>query len=109
MSLSLLQSYSSEEEEEKREELDYDNSDDGGGGDDLRNDSVSSNRYKPLFDPNPSSCSSLPSALDAFSEVSIIIKHISNTIIAEQRAYFNFSLSFFFGFLNWRFRGHRNF
>ena len=70
MSLSLLQGYSSEEEEEeeeKAEEFDYYDSDDGGK---RRNDQVSDNRYKPLFDPNPSSSSSLPSAFDAFSEVS---------------------------------------
>lgn len=64
MSLSLIQSYSSsEEEEEQEEELHYDNSDDD------QKDDVPQNRYKPFFNPNPSSSSLLPSALDAFSEV----------------------------------------
>lgn len=68
MSLSLLQSYSSEEEEEGGEEavreLRYDED-----SDEDRNNGGSINRYKPLFDPNPASSSSLPSAFDAFSEV----------------------------------------
>ncbi|XP_027112866.1 uncharacterized protein LOC113761758 isoform X2 [Coffea eugenioides] len=80
MSLSLLQGYSSEEEEEeeeKAEEFDYYDSDDGGK---RRNDQVSDNRYKPLFDPNPSSSSSLPSAFDAFSEVSGPPEFLNNSV-----------------------------
>ncbi|XP_027106292.1 uncharacterized protein [Coffea arabica] len=80
MSLSLLQGYSSEEEEEeeeKAEEYDYYDSDDGGK---RRNDQVSDNRYKPLFDPNPSSSSFLPSAFDAFSEVSGPPEFLNNSV-----------------------------
>lgn len=63
MSLSLIQGYSSSEEEEQEQEPQYDKSDDD------ENDHVPQNRYKPFFNPNPSSSSLLPSALDVFSEV----------------------------------------
>lgn len=63
MSLTLLQGYSSEEEEEEEAP------DDEEVSDSERNNGASVNRYKPLFDPNPASTSSLPSAFDAFSEV----------------------------------------
>ncbi|KAL3515546.1 hypothetical protein ACH5RR_022448 [Cinchona calisaya] len=81
MSLSLLQGYSSEEEEEEKQntqELNSDEDDD----DHRRNqsDGVSSNRYKPLVDPNPPSSSSLPSALDAFSEVSRPPEFLNNSV-----------------------------
>lgn len=72
MSLTLLQGYSSsEEEEEEEEEAPYDDE----VSDGERNNGASDNRYKPLFDPNPASTSSLPSAFDAFSEVSISYFH----------------------------------
>ncbi|KAL2476901.1 hypothetical protein Fot_46493 [Forsythia ovata] len=69
MSLSLLQSYSSAEEEEEGDgelgDPQFQNS-----SDDEENGAVSKNpSYKPLFDSNPPSSSSLPSAFDAFSEV----------------------------------------
>lgn len=66
MSLSLIQGYSSAEEEEEQEEPQYQKS-----SSDEENDDVipQKNRYKPIFDPNPASSSSLPSALAAFSEV----------------------------------------
>lgn len=75
MSLTLLQSYSSAEEEEDdagegEEQPGYDKSEDE---DDDDEDGVPQNRYKPLFNPNPSSSSSLPSALDAFSEVRFVL------------------------------------
>lgn len=76
MSLTLLQSYSSAEEDEDvagegEEQPGYDKSEDE--DDDGENGTVPQNRYKPLFDPNPSSSSSLPSALDAFSEVRFVL------------------------------------
>ncbi|XP_049401286.1 uncharacterized protein LOC125865146 [Solanum stenotomum] len=76
MSLSLIQSYSSseEEEQEQEEEPHYDNSDD-----DLKDD-VPQNRYKPFFNPNPSSSSLLPSALDAFSEISGPPEFLNNSV-----------------------------
>ncbi|KAH0720367.1 hypothetical protein KY290_005307 [Solanum tuberosum] len=76
MSLSLIQSYSSseEEEQEQEEEPHYDYSDD-----DLKDD-VPQNRYKPFFNPNPSSSSLLPSALDAFSEISGPPEFLNNIV-----------------------------
>ncbi|KAK4377189.1 hypothetical protein RND71_003485 [Anisodus tanguticus] len=74
MSLSLIQGYSSAEEEEQEQEPHYDNSDDD------ENDDFPQNRYKPLFDPNPSSSSSLPSALDAFSEISGPPEFLNNSV-----------------------------
>nr|GMD91611.1 uncharacterized protein LOC109164599 [Ipomoea batatas] len=82
MSLTLLQSYSSAEEEEDdagegEEQPGYDKSEDE---DDDDEDGVPQNRYKPLFNPNPSSSSSLPSALDAFSEVSGPPEFLNNSV-----------------------------
>lgn len=76
MSLSLIQSYSSseEEEQEQEEEPHYDNSDD-----DLKDD-VPQNRYKPFFNSNPSSSSLLPSARDAFSEISGPPEFLNNSV-----------------------------
>ncbi|KAL8540609.1 hypothetical protein ACS0TY_002021 [Phlomoides rotata] len=81
MSLSLLQGYSSAEEEEDdpqrllQEELSTDDDSD---------DVIPKTRrsYKPLVDPNPPSSSSLPSAFDAFSEVSGPPQFL-NTVVQE--------------------------
>lgn len=69
MSLALLQSYSSAEEEE--DAALHQLSEDEVSSDDEQNGAVSSTTrsYKPLYDTNPASSSSLPSALVAFSEV----------------------------------------
>ncbi|CAN4125112.1 unnamed protein product [Withania somnifera] len=72
MSLSLIQGYSSAEEEEQDPQ--YDKSSDEEGDD------VPLNHYKPLFDPKPSSSSSLPSALDAFSEISGPPEFLNNSV-----------------------------
>lgn len=72
MSLSLIQGYSSAEEEEQ--EPQYDKSSDE------ENDGVPQNRYKSLFDPKPSSSSSLPSALDVFSEISGPPEFLNNSV-----------------------------
>ncbi|CAH9139491.1 unnamed protein product [Cuscuta epithymum] len=82
MSLTLLQSYSSAEEDEGdvQEQSDYDKSEDE---DDGQNYVVSHNRYRPLVDPSPSSSSYLPSALDAFSEVSGPPEFLNNSIDSE--------------------------
>ncbi|KAI7757206.1 hypothetical protein M8C21_023714 [Ambrosia artemisiifolia] len=88
MSLSLLEGYSSPEEEEQQQTyLSSENEDDE---DDLDtpNDDVSGNPTtgndfkKPLFDPpNPSaSSSSLPSAFDAFSEISRPPQFLNNSV-----------------------------
>lgn len=71
MSLSLLQSYSSAEEEE--EDAQHQLLEDQISSDEDQNDAVprTIRSYKPLFDSDPPSSSSLPSALDAFSEVII--------------------------------------
>ncbi|KAK4357821.1 hypothetical protein RND71_023431 [Anisodus tanguticus] len=74
MSLSLIQGYSSAEEEEQEQKPQYDKSSDE------ENDDVPQNRYKPLFDPNPSSSSLLPSALDAFSEISGPPEFLNNSV-----------------------------
>ncbi|KAI3448264.1 hypothetical protein Pfo_004929 [Paulownia fortunei] len=79
MSLALLQGYSSAEEEEDdqqqllREEV---------SSDDEANDAVlkTSRSYKPLFDPNPPSSSSLPSAFDVFSEISGPPQFLNNSV-----------------------------
>ncbi|XP_073145742.1 uncharacterized protein [Henckelia pumila] len=68
MSLTLLQSYSSAEEDEviNDEHLLIEQI----SSEDDANDAVPKTRsYKPLFDPNPQSSSSLPSAFDVFSEI----------------------------------------
>ncbi|XP_019168665.1 PREDICTED: uncharacterized protein LOC109164599 [Ipomoea nil] len=80
MSLTLLQGYSSAEEEEDdagegEEQLGYDKPED-----DDDDGAVPQNRYKPLFNPNPSSSSSLPSALDAFSEVLAPPEFLNNSV-----------------------------
>lgn len=72
MSLALIQGYSSAEEEEQ--EPQYDKSSDE------ENDDIPQNRYRPFFDPNPSSSSSLPSALDAFSEISGPPEFLNNSV-----------------------------
>ncbi|KAL1544381.1 hypothetical protein AAHA92_21242 [Salvia divinorum] len=80
MSLSLLQSYSSADEDEE---------------DQLSDDDISSSdepshavprtirSYKPLFDSDPPSSSSLPSALDAFSEVEGPPQFLNNSVKDE--------------------------
>lgn len=80
MSLALLQGYSSEEKEEE-EEATYDEE----VSDGERNNGASVNRYKPLFDPNPASSSSLPSAFDAFSEISGPPQFLNNCVEEENR------------------------
>ncbi|XP_075494394.1 uncharacterized protein LOC142531982 [Primulina tabacum] len=79
MSLALLQSYSSAEEDE----LIHDEhlSQDQISSDDDANDAVPKTRsYKPLFDPNPHSSSSLPSAFDAFSEIAAPPQFLNNSV-----------------------------
>ncbi|KAL7082479.1 hypothetical protein ACP275_14G101000 [Erythranthe tilingii] len=79
MSLSLLQGYSSAEEDDgdqlvlQEEQL---------SSDDEANDAVpkTSRSYKPLTDPNPPSSSSLPSAFDAFSEISGPPQFLNNSV-----------------------------
>ncbi|KAL0454392.1 UNVERIFIED_CONTAM: hypothetical protein Slati_0778400 [Sesamum latifolium] len=79
MSLALLQGYSSAEEEDddqqqlSREEI---------SSDDEETDAVqrTSRSYKPLFDPNPPSSSALPSAFDAFSEISGPPQFLNNSV-----------------------------
>ncbi|KAI3789021.1 hypothetical protein L2E82_01805 [Cichorium intybus] len=85
MSLSLLQGYSSAEEEE--DEQKYINSSDDEEDDDRRHEDASGDRTinnnfkKPLFDPpNPSTSSSLPSALVAFSEISGPPQFLNNSV-----------------------------
>ncbi|KAG8364134.1 hypothetical protein BUALT_Bualt19G0095200 [Buddleja alternifolia] len=79
MSLSLLQGYSSAEEEEDDEQqlLQEEIS-----SDDEENDAVpkTTRSYKPLFDPNPASSSALPSAFDAFSEISGPPQFLNNSV-----------------------------
>ncbi|PIN02043.1 hypothetical protein CDL12_25446 [Handroanthus impetiginosus] len=78
MSLTLLQGYSSaeEEEDEQQQFLGEENS-----SDDQENDAVPKTRsYKPLFDPNPASSSSLPSAFDAFSQISEPPQFLNNSV-----------------------------
>ncbi|XP_009622667.1 uncharacterized protein [Nicotiana tomentosiformis] len=77
MSLSLIQGYSSAAEEEEQEEPQYQKS-----SSDEENDDVvpHKNRYKPIFDPNPVSSSSLPSALAAFSEISGPPQFLNNSV-----------------------------
>ncbi|KAG8500423.1 hypothetical protein CXB51_004356 [Gossypium anomalum] len=78
MSLSLLQGYSSAEDEEPAEpdHIHYgdssDDDDDYGGGGGIKNHSAAPKRYdSSVFDfPDPSRKSDLPSAFDAFSQVS---------------------------------------
>uniref|UniRef100_A0A5B7A342 Uncharacterized protein n=1 Tax=Davidia involucrata TaxID=16924 RepID=A0A5B7A342_DAVIN len=84
MSLALLQGYSSAEEEADVDQLQFQNSSDDEEDDD---DDASVNRSignKPLFDlPKPSSSgvgSSLPSAFDAFSEVSGPPEFLNNCV-----------------------------
>ncbi|KAA8545599.1 hypothetical protein F0562_020383 [Nyssa sinensis] len=83
MSLALIQGYSSAEEEADVDQLQFRNSSDEEDDDD----DVSENRSignKPLFDlPNPSSSaggSLLPSAFDAFSEVSGPPEFLNNSV-----------------------------
>ncbi|CAA2969523.1 Hypothetical predicted protein [Olea europaea subsp. europaea] len=82
MSLSLLQGYPSAEEEEGHGELGdpkcQNSSDNEENGVVLNNPS-----YKPLFDPNPPSSSSLPSAFDAFSEVAGPPRFLNNHVQEE--------------------------
>ncbi|KZV22758.1 hypothetical protein F511_05390 [Dorcoceras hygrometricum] len=79
MSLALLQSYSSAEEDEivNEEHLSQDQI----SSEDDSNEAVCKARsYKPLFDPNPQSSSSLPSALDAFSEIAGPPQFLNNSV-----------------------------
>ncbi|XP_052192064.1 uncharacterized protein LOC127801197 [Diospyros lotus] len=83
MSLALLQGYSSAEEEEEGEAENYDFQDSSGDDDGERNGIVSDYATKPLFDlPKPSSRggSSLPSAFDAFTEVSGPPRFLNNCV-----------------------------
>lgn len=82
MSLSLLQSYSSEEEEVLDGAIDSgQESDDQSSSGDEDASRLSHNRYKPLSDPNPSSSSLLPSAAAAFSEVSGPPEFLNNSVV----------------------------
>ncbi|KAJ0514042.1 hypothetical protein HanRHA438_Chr10g0456101 [Helianthus annuus] len=88
MSLSLLQGYSSPEEEEEQDKQPYLTSDEDEDEDlhspnkHVSGDPTTGNDFnKPLFDPpNPSSSSSLPSALDAFSEISRPPQFLNNSV-----------------------------
>ncbi|CAK9163115.1 unnamed protein product [Ilex paraguariensis] len=83
MSLALVQGYLSADEEEEQEPKDLNSSDDDDDDDDDDGD-ISNNRsgYKPLFDfsANPSSSSSLPSALDIFSQISAPPEFLNNCV-----------------------------
>lgn len=80
MSLTLLQTYSSAEEDE--EEIHYQNSSSDEEEEASRADGSRARRIsnKPLFDPNPPSSSLLPSALDAFYEVSGPPQFLNNAV-----------------------------
>lgn len=89
MSLALLQSYSSADEDEDAPP--HQLSEDEVSSADEQNGAVSSTTrsYKPLFDTNPASSSSLPSALDAFSEV-----NLHNFLLLNRLFLFLYFLSF---------------
>ncbi|KAL6531680.1 hypothetical protein OROMI_028043 [Orobanche minor] len=71
MSLVLLQGYSSaEEEDDDQHQFIQDDVSSDDEADDAVPESGRLRSYKPLFDPNPPSSSSLPSAFEVFSEVS---------------------------------------
>ncbi|XP_076959660.1 uncharacterized protein LOC143635803 [Bidens hawaiensis] len=85
MSLSLIQGYSSseEEEEDNKEQQPYLTSDEDEYEDpDSRERRTTGNDFKtPLYHPpNPSASSSLPSALDAFSEISRPPQFLNNSV-----------------------------
>ncbi|KAD6795402.1 hypothetical protein E3N88_06298 [Mikania micrantha] len=85
MSLSLLQGYSSPEEEEDEQAYltsDEEQEDLAGRNDRVSGDRTTGNDFKkPLFDPPiPSASSSLPSALDAFSEISRPPQFLNNSV-----------------------------
>ncbi|XP_057803074.1 uncharacterized protein LOC131018361 [Salvia miltiorrhiza] len=83
MSLALLQSYSSADEDE--EDVRHQLSEDEISSDDESVDAVprTTRSYKPLFDSDPPSSSSLPSALDAFSEVEGPPQFLNNSVKEE--------------------------
>ncbi|KAH6766995.1 plant/protein [Perilla frutescens var. hirtella] len=83
MSLALLQSYSSADEEEEDPPPQF-LADEISSGDEA-NDVVpkATRSYKPLFDTNPPSSSSLPSAFDAFSEVAGPPQFLNNSVQEE--------------------------
>ncbi|GER47179.1 lipase class 3 family protein [Striga asiatica] len=84
MSLSLLQGYSSAEEEDEDDEDQQQLSRDefSSDGDEDENDTVleTGRSYKPLFDPNPPSSSSLPSAFEVFAEVTGPPQFLNNSV-----------------------------
>ncbi|GAB2291993.1 hypothetical protein Dimus_026241 [Dionaea muscipula] len=84
MSLALLQGYSSAEDEEARELADHEygsSSDDADGEDDGELSRIPPTTYNPVLPPSKSSSgSALPSALEAFSEVSGPPEFLNNCI-----------------------------
>ncbi|EPS61649.1 hypothetical protein M569_13147 [Genlisea aurea] len=78
MSLNLLQSYSSAEEEEDDSSLQL--QDDSSSDVDTYDAPRATDSYKPLSNPNPRSSSSLPSAFDAFSEVTGPPQFLKNSV-----------------------------
>ncbi|KAG6433018.1 hypothetical protein SASPL_104622 [Salvia splendens] len=80
MSLSLLLSYSSADEDEEDQLSD----DDTSSSEEPSHAVLRTVRsYKPLFDSDPPSSSSLPSALDAFSEVEGPPQFLNNSVKEE--------------------------
>ncbi|XP_076887708.1 uncharacterized protein LOC143537925 [Bidens hawaiensis] len=89
MSLFLIQGYSSSEEDNNNKQQPYltseedeDEDEDEYEDPDSRDRTTTGNDFKtPLFDPpNPSASSSLPSALDAFSEISRPPQFLNNSV-----------------------------
>lgn len=84
MSLALLQGYSSVEEDEGREERDhrYDNFSDDTDSDNVNDEAVlrMPSSYNPVDAPKSSSGSALPSAIDAFSEISGPPQFLNNSV-----------------------------
>ncbi|XP_073041508.1 uncharacterized protein [Primulina eburnea] len=79
MSLALLQSYSSAEEDEAVND-DLWLQDQISSDDDAKDAVPKTRSYKPLFDPNPRPSSSLPSAVDAFSEIASPPQFLNNSV-----------------------------
>ncbi|KAF5733320.1 hypothetical protein HS088_TW17G00862 [Tripterygium wilfordii] len=80
MSLSLLGGYSSPEEDESKEDFKFHNSSDD-EGDQIYHDSSAPRSYKSVVDHSvASSRSDLPSALDAFSEISGPPEFLNNCV-----------------------------
>ncbi|GFP87071.1 hypothetical protein PHJA_000850900 [Phtheirospermum japonicum] len=83
MSLALLQGYSSAKEEEENDDNHPQLSRDEVSTDEETNDAVleTGRSYKPLFDPNPPSSSSLPSAFAVFSEEIRVLLDVLNYLL----------------------------